>query len=300
MGHLKCLDAVDGKVLWEHDLHGEYNIEMPNWGITSAPLVYQDLVIQIVGGSDSACVVAFDLATGRERWRALDERAGYSAPILIRQGDRDVVVCWTGDSVSGLDPGRGDVLWNIAMKPRNMPIGVATPVIQDEYLFVSSFYDGSMLIRLNLQQPQAEKVWHRRGIDEKNTDALHCMISSPLIKGDYIYGVDSYGELRCLDLKTGDRVWEDLSAVPRARWATIHIMRDGERELMFNDQGQLILATLTPEGYREHCRADLIKPTLEQLRRRDGVTWAHPAVANGYIYVRSDAELVCAPLPLQN
>jgi outer membrane protein assembly factor BamB len=300
MGHLKCLDAEDGKVLWEHDLDREYDIEMPNWGITSAPLVYQDLVIQIVGGSDNACVVAFDLATGRERWRALDERAGYSAPILIRQGDRDVVVCWTGDSVSGLDPERGDVYWNIAMKPRNMPIGVATPVVQDEYLFVSSFYDGSMLIRLDLQQPQAKKVWYRRGIDEKNTDALHCMISSPLIKGDYIYGVDSYGELRCLDLKTGDRVWEDLTAVPKARWATIHIMRDGERELMLNDQGQLILATLTPQGYREHCRADLIKPTLVQLRRRDGVTWAHPAVANGYIYVRSDAELVCAPLPLQN
>ena len=300
MGHLKCLDADDGEVLWEHDLQREYDIEMPNWGITSAPLVYRDLVIQIVGGSDNACVVAFDLESGRERWRSLDERAGYSAPILVRQGDNDVVVCWTGDSVSGLDPGSGEVHWSIAMKPRNMPIGVATPTVQDEYLFVSSFYDGSMLIRLNLQEPKAEKVWHRRGVDEKNTDALHCMISSPLIKGDYIYGVDSYGELRCLDLQTGDRVWEDLTAVPRARWATIHIMRDGKRELMLNDQGQLILATLTPQGYREHCRADLIKPTLVQLRRRDGVTWAHPAVANGYIYVRSDAELVCAPLPLEN
>jgi len=67
---------------------------------------------------------------------------------------------------------------------------------------------------------------------------------------------------------------------------------------MFNDQGQLILATLTPQGYREHCRADLIKPTLVQLARRGGVTWAHPAVAGGHIYVRSDEELVCAPLTL--
>ena len=126
------------------------------------------------------------------------------------------------------------------------------------------------------------------------------MISSPLLKGDFIYGVDSYGELRCLDLKSGDRIWEDLTAVPRARWATIHIMRDGDQELMFNDQGQLILASLTPQGLQEHCRADLIKPTLFQLRRRDGVAWAHPAVANGHIYVRSDEELVCAPLELKD
>ena len=298
MGNLKCFDAANGKVLWEHDLNSEYSIRMPVWGITAAPLIHDDLVIQMVGGANNACVVAFDVATGKERWRALDERAGYSAPILIRQGDQDVVVCWTGDSVSGLAPDTGSLFWSIPMTPRNMPIGVATPVVNGEYLFVSSFYDGSLLIRLDLNQPKAEKLWHRIGVDEKNTDALHCMISTPLLKGDFIYGVDSYGELRCLDRKTGDRIWEDLTAVPRARWATIHIMRDGEQELMFNDQGQLILATLTPQGYREHCRADLIKPTLVQLSRRGGVTWAHPAVADGHIYVRSDEELVCAPLAL--
>jgi hypothetical protein len=77
------------------------------------------------------------------------------------------------------------------------------------------------------------------------------------------------------------------------------MLRTRDQELMFNDQGQLILASLTPEGYREHCRADLIKPTLKQLRRRDGVAWAHPAVAHGFIYARSDVELVCAPLPMR-
>jgi len=300
MGHLKCFNTDDGKVLWEHDLNAEYDIRMPIWGITAAPLVYEDQLIQIVGGSKGACIVSFDLGTGKERWRALNERAGYSAPILTKQGDQDVVVCWTGDSVSGIDPNNGQLFWRVAMTPRNMPIGVATPVIQGEHLFVSSFYDGSMLIRLDLLQPKVEKLWHRIGVDEKNTDALHSMISSPLLKGDHIYGVDSYGGLRCLELKSGDRIWEDLTAVPRARWATIHIMRDGEQELMLNDQGQLILATLSPEGFDEHCRADLIEPTLVQLRRRGGVTWAHPAVANGHIYVRSDAELVCAPLKLKN
>ncbi len=273
MGHMKCFDAVSGDVQWEHDLASEYNVRMPIWGITGAPLVYDDLVIQIAAGADDACVVAFDLATGKERWHAIDERAGYSAPILIRQGDQDVVVCWTGESVTGLAPKTGDKLWSIPMLPRNMPIGVPTPVVQDEFLFVSSFYDGSMLIRLDLEKPAAEKVWHRIGIDEKNTDALHCMISTPILKGDHIYGVDSYGELRCLDRETGDRIWEDTTAVPRNRWATIHTIRDGDREIMLNDQGHLIFATLSPEGYTEHSRAKLIAPTLKQLNRRGGVVW---------------------------
>ena len=296
MGHLKCFDAASGKIAWEHDLGAEYDVRMPIWGITGAPLVYEDLVIQIVAGAGDACVAAFDLSTGKERWHAIDERAGYSAPILIQQGDSDVVVCWTGESVSGLAPKTGEVFWRIPMPPRNMPIGVSTPVVQDQHLLVSSFYDGSMLIRLDLEKPTAEKIWHRVGRDEQNTDALHCMISTPMIKGDFIYGVDSYGELRCLELKTGDRVWENTTAVPRARWATIHIIRDGDREIMLNDQGHLIFATLSPTGYAEHSRAKLIAPTRMQLNKRGGVTWSHPAIANGYIYARSDKELVCASL----
>jgi outer membrane protein assembly factor BamB len=296
MGHMKCFDAASGDIVWQHDLESEYKIRMPDWGITAAPLIYGDLVIQIVAGAGDACVVAFDLATGKERWHAIDERAGYSAPILIRQGDQDVVVCWTGESVTGLAPATGKVFWTVPMEPRQMPIGVATPVVQGEHLFVSSFYDGSMLIRLDLNKPAAEKVWHRTGTDEQNTDALHCMISTPLIRGDFIYGVDSYGEFRCLELNTGDRIWENTTVVPRARWATIHIIRDGDREIMLNDQGHLIFASLSPTGYTEHSRTKLIAPTRMQLNKRRGVTWSHPAIANGYIFARSDKELVCAPL----
>jgi len=296
MGQLKCLDAETGEVQWEHELSNQYDARMPIWGITTAPLVYDDLVIQIAAGAGDSCVVAFDLKTGKERWHAIDERAGYSAPILIRQGDQDVVVCWTGESVTGLDPASGKNLWSIPMLPRQMPIGVPTPVVQGEHLFVSSFYDGSMLIRLDLEKPKAEMLWHRVGTDEKNTDGLHCMISTPMIKGDHIYGVDSYGELRCLDLKTGDRVWEETSAVPRARWATIHTIRHGNREIMFNDQGELIYAQLSPEGFKEFSRAKLIDPTRRQLNRRGGVTWSHPAISDGYIYIRNDKQMICASL----
>ena len=299
MGQVSCLSADRGDLIWDVDLAQKYDARMPNWGITASPLVYDDLVIQVAAGRGAACIVALDLHTGQERWKAIDERAGYAAPIVIRQGAQDVVVCWTGESVSGLAPASGKVLWRIPMESRNMPIGVATPVVQDDLLFVSSFYDGSMLIRFDQERPQAEKVWWRIGRDERNTDALHCMISTPILKGDHIYGVDSYGELRCLDLKTGDRIWEDQTAVERNRWATIHIVRHGDREIMVNEQGELIFAQLVPTGYRESSRCKLIDPTRKQLRRRggrEGVTWAHPAIANGQIFVRSDRELVCASL----
>jgi outer membrane protein assembly factor BamB len=294
-GRLHVFDAASGEIVWQKDLDEEYKIAMPIWGITASPLIFESLVILHIGG-ENACVVALNKQTGEEAWRALADRAQYSAPILVQQAGQPVVVCWTGDSVSGLAAASGKVLWRHEWKPRNMPIGVATPVVQGDRVFFTSFYDGSLLLKLSQDRPEAEKLWHRIGRDEKNTDALHSIISTPAFDGGYIYGVDSYGELRCLDAITGERIWEDRTAVPPARWSTIHFVKNGDRYWLFNERGELIIARLSPQGYQEISRAKLLEPTLDQLRQRGGVCWSHPAFANKHVFARNDEELVCASL----
>lgn len=296
MGSFHCLDAATGEVLWSKDLRAEYKAQVPMWGIAAAPLVDGGLVILQAGGRDGACMVALDKKTGHEKWRALDDRPSYSAPILIEQAGRRVLVAWTGDSVAGLDPASGKVYWRYPLPPKRMVINVPTPVVDGDRLFVSAFYDGSLLLRLRQDEPAVEKLWRRAGASETKTDALHAMISTPLLDGDYIYGVDSYGELRCLDAKSGDRVWEDLTAVPKARWATIHMVRNGKRIWMFNERGELILSELSPQGFRELSRTKLLDPTQGQLPQRGGVCWSHPAYAYKHVFARNDRELVCANL----
>jgi len=165
---------------------------------------------------------------------------------------------------------------------------------------VTSFYDGSMMVELSTTEPTATKKWHRVGIDEKNTRALQSIISTPVMRDGYVYGVDSYGELRCLDAETGERVWEDTTAVPRNRWGTIHTVvhqqAGSQTDWMFNDQGRLTIAHLTPEGYQPLSQTHLLDTTTVQLPRRNGVTWSHPAYANRCIYARNDKQLVCASL----
>lgn len=296
MGHLFCLDAATGKVIWQHDGDKEYAIEMPIWGIAASPIVDGDLVIAQIGGQD-ACLVAFDKRSGEERWKALSDRASYSAPILIEQAGRQVLVCWTGDNVVGLDPQSGSVHWQHPFKPTRMVINIATPVVDRNRLFVTSFYDGSLLLELDSRQLAVKEVWRRLGPDEQHTDSLHSIISTPVFDGDQIYGVDSYGELRCLEAKTGDRVWENLTATPHVRWGNIHMVRNGEDVWMFNERGELIISRLSPGGFEEISRAKLIEPTLVQLNRRgQGVCWAHPAYANRHVFARSDEQLVSASL----
>ena len=296
MGHFHCLDAAQGTVLWKLDCAEKYHARIPIWGIAAAPLVDGDLVVLQIGGTDGACLVALDKKTGAEQWRALDDEASYSAPIVIRQAGRRVLVCWTGQDVAGLDPASGKVLWKYPFPPLRMVINVPTPVVGGDRLFMTSFYDGSLMLKLRQDEPAVEKVWRRHGPSETNTDALHAMISTPYLEGDYVYGVDSYGEFRCLDARTGDRIWEDLTVVPKARWSTVHIVRNGQRLWMFNERGELIIATLSPKGVHEISRAKLIEPTTEQLSRRGGVCWSHPAYADQCVFARNDRELVCASL----
>jgi len=296
MGHFFCLNAITGEIIWKRDLNAEYSIDMPIWGIAASPLVYRDLVIQQVAGTNGACMVAFEKTTGKEVWKALDERAGYSSPILIKQAGKDVLVCWTGESLSGIDPTSGEVYWSHEMKPVQMPIGIATPSVDGELIYVSSFYDGSLMVKASHDSFTSKPQWRAKGRDEKNTDALHAMIGTPIVQDGYVYGFDSYGEMRCLDATTGKRIWEDLTAVPKVRWSTVHMVRQRDRVWMFNERGELLITKVSPSGLTIIDRAQLIEPTTVQLPKRSGVCWSHPAFAEKSIFVRSDEKLVKASL----
>lgn len=298
MGYFHCFDAATGKVLWKRDLNADYDIQMPIWGIAASPLIYKQSVILQVSGANGACMVAFSLEDGKEIWRSLNERAGYSSPVVIQQAGQDVLVCWTGESLSGLDPNSGKVHWAHPMLPRNMPIGIATPYIDNERVFVSSFYDGSLMIRTPKDTLTSSVVWRAIGTDEQKTASLHSMIGTPIVDGKYVYGVDSYGEFRCLNAETGDRIWEDLSAVPKARWSTIHMVKQANTDKiwMFNERGELLIANLSPTGLKILDRCQLIEPTKAQLPQRGGVCWSHPAFAEKSIFIRNDNRIVRASL----
>jgi outer membrane protein assembly factor BamB len=298
MGHLHCLEASTGRVVWMKDLKTEYAIDIPIWGISSAPLVVGGLVILHIGGANGACILALDKKSGTEKWRALDDPASYAAPILIEQAGRQVLVCWTGANVAGISPETGETYWTYPFKPSRMVLNVATPIWENSHLFVSAFYDGSLMLKLFEDKPAVEEVWRRKGINEKKTDSLHSIISTPILAGDFIYGVDSYGELRALNARSGDRVWEDLTAGPNVRWGTLHMVRNAGRVWIFNELGELLIGELSPSGFKEISRAKLIEPTTSMGQRPEGqkVCWAHPAFADRHIFARNDEELVCASL----
>ena len=117
--------------------------------------------------------------------------------------------------------------------------------------------------------------------------------------GDYIYGICAQGQLRCLRLATGERVWESQAVtVEQRRNASAFMVRHQDRYFINNDRGELIIARLSPKGYQEISRTELIKPTTEGggRRERGAVNWSHPAYADRHIFARNDEEIICADL----
>jgi outer membrane protein assembly factor BamB len=303
MGHFFCFDAASGNILWKRDLDGEYKVRMPIWGLAASPLIEGDLVILMVGG-ENACIVALEKTTGSKRWKAMQDDASYSAPIIIEQAGRRVLVCWTGQHVAGLDPATGKVLWAHPFPPSRMVLDIATPVVENDHLFVTAFYDGSLMLRLNEKKPAVEPIWRRVGPNEQHTDSLQSIMATPYLKENYIYGVDSYGGLRCLEGDTGDRVWESLEPIPPnyqanprlRRWFNLHMVENHGKVWMFTERGELLITRLSPQGYEEISRTKLIEPTRVQLNERGGVCWSHPAFANRHVFARNDEELIATDL----
>ena len=125
------------------------------------------------------------------------------------------------------------------------------------------------------------------------------MVTTPIILGDYVYGVDSYGELRGLDAKTGERLWMSPDMTAQVRWSTAFMVRHEDRYFVNNDEGFLMLARFTPTGYVELDRVRLIEPTSGSGSRTPHgrieermVNWSHPAYANGHMIHRNDREIV--------
>ena len=98
-------------------------------------------------------------------------------------------------------------------------------------------------------------VWRGQSDSEIQTEGLHSVNGTPIIVGDHVYGVCSYGQFRCLKAQTGERVWESQALTKeRTRWASAFIVRHGERLFINNDRGELIIVTPSPEGYKEISR----------------------------------------------
>jgi outer membrane protein assembly factor BamB len=303
MGNLFCLDADKGTVLWSKDLLKDYLKNITTWGFAGSPLVDGDRLICLVGGPGSVAV-AFNKDTGKEIWKALSAKEpGYAPPMIYEIGGKRQLIIWHPESINALDPETGAVYWTQPYGAKNFikaGLTVPTPRLDGDKLFFTAFYDGPLMLQV-YGDKKPRILWQGKGTGEtpEKTDGLHSIMPTPVIKDGNIYGVCSYGELRCLDEATGKRIWETYQATTgkSLRWGNAFLVEQGDRFILFNELGDLIIAKLSPKGYQEIDRANILVPTnamAPPAGRR--VIWSHPAFANRCVYARNDKEIICVSM----
>lgn len=289
-GDLYCLDAASGEVLWSKNFAQDYGAKTAIWGYAGHPLVDGNKLICIVGGEGSL-VVAFDKDTGQELWKNLTSpEQGYAPPAILEIAGQRQLVLLRPDAVTALEPETGGEIWSVPY-PSDANLVVMTPIVWENYLFVGGYQDHNMLVELADDGQSAEVVWKdnsQHGISPVNVQ--------PYLEGSVLYGVDHNGRLYGVELPSGNRLWDTAEPFGQRppRSGTAFIVRQGDHYWLFTENGDLIIAKLSPTGYEEIGRAHILEPTNDAFGRP--VVWCAPAYANGRMYVRNDKECVSVNL----
>ena len=149
MGDLFCFNAENGEILWQKSFTEQYGAKAPLWGWSNHPMIHGDRLFCTVGGEGSA-VVAFDKNTGEELWKTLTvEEIGYAPPVIYEADGKQQLIAWLDTSVESLDPATGKSLWSTPFpenaEPQRPVVTIMTPFFIGSHLYVSNFYNGSLM-----------------------------------------------------------------------------------------------------------------------------------------------------------
>ena len=268
-GEFRCLDATSGAVIWGKNILTDNQAKNLPWAMAASPLIVDDKVIVLPGGTSGKSVVAYNKHNGAPVWRVLNDTQAYVSPMLVELAGRRQIVVVSASRVVGLAPENGALLWEYPWDTDN-GINVSQPIMVDRNrFFISSGYGkGSALVEIKGSGNSftASKVW-------ENTNMKNKFNSSVLYNG-YIYGLDE-GILVCLDVNTGERKWKD------GRYGYGQIILAGSHLIVTSDKGDVALVKATPSGYTEVARFAAV----------EGQTWNYPAIDNGRLLVRNSNQM---------
>jgi outer membrane protein assembly factor BamB len=282
-GMLTCFETGSGKQLWQVDTLKKFDAKKLFFGSSSSPLVDANRVFVAVGGK-GASVVAFDKDKGDVLWQSQDDKASYASPVIFGEGSRRQLVFLTGENVLSLNPANGTLNWKFPFVDE-LSESSTTPVRVGDLLLASSISAGSVGLRLGTKddKPTPEKAWMN--------DKLTCYFSTPVAVGkDNIFLVTGtkppalkvQADLRCIEAATGKELWQKTNV---GKYHASLLRTGDDKLLMLDDGGNLMLLEPSFQEYKELAKAEVC-----------GETWAHPALADGRLYVRDGKNLVCVQL----
>jgi outer membrane protein assembly factor BamB len=271
MGEFRAIEAATGRTLWRTNILADAGAANTDHGVSASPLVVDNTVVVLPGGSNGQSVVAYDRQSGKRVWSALDDRSAYSSPMLVTLAGVRQILAHTETRLVGLAPENGTLLWEF---PWRTPYASAQPLITaPDRVFISAESDAAMLQLAagGDGRLMAQELWRTTRMNNKFT--------SPVLHDGFIYGLDE-AILACIDASTGDLKWKG------GRYGYGQVMLASGHLIVLTEDGELALVVADPNAYQEIARFPAI----------DGKTWNHPAMSDGILLIRNIEEMAAFSL----
>jgi outer membrane protein assembly factor BamB len=281
-GHFHCVDLAAHQVVWKKNLLADYGTHAPHWAVAQSPVLYKDMVIA-APQSGQAGIVAFDQATGQERWRSGPIGSmDYSSPMWLTLDGVEQFVIVNGLGVAGVNAADGKVLWKYA-HPCKISIPNVT-AMGDGKLFVTGAYmAGSAVIQVSRQ----DSAWSAKELGRNNQIGGHC--HPALFYQDHLYLLCNVNERKdgmvCFDSDC-KVVWQTKNNPNLDKGGSI-LTADGIIYVMDGGTGELHIVQPSPAGFKSLAKAKVL----------DGrEIWGPLALAQGKLVIRDQKQMKCVDI----
>jgi len=242
-GILSCLDVATGKVVWRKD---EFPKVTPRFHTAMSPIIVDGLAIAHLGGQGNGAIIAFDLATGNQKWKWADEAPAYASPTLMTAGGTKQLVTLSEKSVLGIGTADGRLLWRIPFAPQGMTYNAATAIVEGQTVIYMGQGRGTKAVKI-------EKAGDAFEVKELWSNAeLAPQFNSPVLKNGLLFGLSGRGNFFCLNAQTGQQAWNDAAQQDNKGFGSI--LDAGPVLLALAPKSELIAFEPSDKQYAEVAR----------------------------------------------
>ena len=197
-GVVSCVDAATGKLLWRKD---DFSGAWPRFYTASSPIVTGGLCIAQLGSESNGGIVAYDLATGDQKWKWTGDGTAYASPDLLTVEGTKMVLTLTAKKIVGLGVADGKLLWESPFPAQGMNYNAATPIVDGQTVIYTGSGRGTKAVKIEKTGDgfAAKELW-------SNPDN-GVQFNTPVLKGGQLYGVSQKGVIFCLDAQSGKTLW---------------------------------------------------------------------------------------------
>ena len=281
-GHFHCLDRATHQVVWKKNLVTDYGTKPPRWAVGQSPLLYENLVV-VAPQADLVGVVAFDQATGAEKWRSGEIGAmGYCSPMKTTIDQVDQIVVFTPIGVAAVRASDGKLLWKYAHACK-IPIPNVTALGGGRLFVTGAYLAGSAIIQVS----QDGDKWTVKELASINQMGGHC--HPALLWQDHLYLLCNINErsdgMVCFDLE-GKVVWQTRKDPNLDKGGSI-LTADGLIYVMDGRTGELYIVEPSPQGFKSLGKATLLGGKE---------IWGPLALSEGKLVIRDQSQMKCVDL----